>query len=54
MSGDTRGIVRSPFPPVQVPDVPFAEFMFTSLRQYKDRTALVRHVCVWVGGWGGG
>ena len=44
MSGDTRGIVRSPFPPVKVPDVPFAEFMFTSLRQYKDRTALVRHV----------
>ncbi|KAK7099195.1 uncharacterized protein [Littorina saxatilis] len=37
----TKGIVRSPFPQIDVPDLPFAEFMFAALREYKDQIALV-------------
>lgn len=41
---DADRILRSPYPSVTVPDVAFAEFIFSRLKQYKDLPAIIDHL----------
>ncbi|XP_076450048.1 uncharacterized protein LOC143286388 [Babylonia areolata] len=43
-SDDVSKIVRSPFPEISVPEQSFAEFVFSTVSQYRDRPALVDHL----------
>ncbi|KAL8592057.1 hypothetical protein ACOMHN_032527 [Nucella lapillus] len=43
-SADVSHIVRSPFPSIKVPEESFAEFYFSTTKQYGDFTALMDHL----------